>query len=82
MAPLTSREECSSFGRGSFVKPSQIEPPMPTAQVNLALASRKETSLARLETLASVERTVNIAEGDVTVRTRKVACRVVGAVTG
>lgn len=55
---------------------------MPTVQVNLASASRKETFLARLETLASAERTVDIPEGDVTVRTRKVACRVIGAVVG
>lgn len=55
---------------------------MPTVQVNLASASRKETFLARLETPARVERMVGIAEGDVAVRTRKVACRVRGAVTG
>lgn len=55
---------------------------MPTVQVNLASASRKETFLARLETPASVERMVGIADGDVALRTRNVACRVRGAVTG
>lgn len=55
---------------------------MPTVQVNLASASRKETFLARLETPARVERMVGIAEGDVAVRMRNVACRVSGAVTG
>lgn len=55
---------------------------MPTVQVNLASESRKATFLARLETLARVERTFAMAEGFVTDRTRKVADRVRGAVTG
>lgn len=65
-----------------FVKLFQIEAPMPTVQANLASSSRKDTFLVSLETLASIERIVKIAEGDVTVRTRKVACRVMGDVTG
>lgn len=59
-----------------------MEEPIPTVQVNLASASRKATFLARLEMPARVERMVGIAEGDVAVRTRKVACLVRGAVTG
>lgn len=61
---------------------SQTELPIPTVQVKLASESRKATFLARLETLARVERMVGMAEVFVIDKTRKIAVRVRGAMTG
>lgn len=82
LEPLTSQKGCSSFGRGRLVIWSHWELPIPTVQVKWASESRKATFLARLGTLASVDRTVWMASGFVRDRTRKVAERVRGASTG
>ena len=53
---------------------------MPTVHEKLASEARKATFLARLDTLASVDRMVGMADGFATDKTRKVADRVRGAV--
>lgn len=62
------------------VKRSQASEPMPTAQENWELRSRRETFLERSWTLERTERTVWMAEGEdeLMVRTRKVAAFVRG----